>query len=43
MEQRMRVDIERSGSDYYELYAVNVDQHKTKLDHSLVKITKFAA
>lgn len=31
----MRVDIERSGNDYYELYAVNVDQHKTKLDHSL--------
>ena len=31
----MNVDIERSGADYYELYAINVDQHKTKLDHSL--------
>ena len=31
----MIVDIERSGTDYYELYAINVDQHKTKLDHSL--------
>ena len=31
----MNVDIERSGTDYYELYAINVDQHKTKLDHSL--------
>lgn len=31
----MRVDMQRSGADYYELYAINLDQHKTKLDHSL--------
>ena len=31
----MRIDMQRSGTDYYELYAVNVDQHQTKLDHSL--------
>jgi len=31
----MRVDMQRSGTDYYELYAINLDQHKTKLDHSL--------
>lgn len=31
----MKIDIERSGTDYYELFAINVDQHQTKLDHSL--------
>ena len=31
----MEVKISRTGADYYELYAINVDQHKTKLDHSL--------
>ena len=31
----MRVDLERSGTDSFELYAINLDQHKTKLDHSL--------
>jgi hypothetical protein len=31
----MKVDMQRSGTDYYELYAINLDQHKTKLDHSL--------
>ena len=31
----MEVKLSRAGSDYYELYAINVDQHKTKLDHSL--------
>lgn len=31
----MRVKISREGSDYYELYCVNIDQHKTRLDHSL--------
>tara|TARA_R100001440_G_scaffold19750_3_gene33311 strand:- start:350 stop:1381 length:1032 start_codon:yes stop_codon:yes gene_type:complete len=31
----MRLDLERSGSDYYELFAINIDQHQTKLDHSL--------
>ena len=31
----MRIDMQRGGTDYYELYAVNVDQHQTKLDHSL--------
>lgn len=31
----MRIDLTRSGTDYYELFAINVDQHKTKLDHSL--------
>ncbi len=31
----MKVDLERSGTDYYELFAINVDQHQTKLDHSL--------
>lgn len=31
----MRVDLERTGTDYYELFAINVDQHQTKLDHSL--------
>ena len=33
----MEIKLSRSSSksDYYELYAINVDQHKTKLDHSL--------
>jgi hypothetical protein len=31
----MEVKLSRTGTDYYELYAINVDQHKTKLDHSL--------
>jgi len=31
----MEIKISRTGTDYYELYAINVDQHKTKLDHSL--------
>jgi hypothetical protein len=31
----MKIDVERSGTDYYELFAINVDQHQTKLDHSL--------
>ena len=33
----MKVNMQRSGTDYYELYAINLDQHKTKLDHSLGK------
>ena len=31
----MKVKISRTGDDYYELYAINVDQHTIKLDHSL--------
>ena len=31
----MEGELSRTGTDYYELYAINVDQHKTKLDHSL--------
>lgn len=31
----MKVKISRTGNEYYELYAINVDQHTTKLDHSL--------
>ena len=31
----MRVRISKEGTDYYELYCINIDQHKTKLDHSL--------
>lgn len=31
----MKVKISRTGNGYYELYAINVDQHTTKLDHSL--------
>ena len=31
----MKISLQRSGGGDYELYAINVDQHKTKLDHSL--------
>ena len=31
----MQIDMQRQGAGYYELFAINVDQHQTKLDHSL--------
>lgn len=31
----MQIDMQRQGTGYYELFAINVDQHQTKLDHSL--------
>lgn len=31
----MKVSLSRQDSTYFELYAINVDQHNTKLDHSL--------
>lgn len=31
----MKIDLEFAAGPYFEVYAINVDQHKTKLDHSL--------
>jgi hypothetical protein len=31
----MKMDLEFAAESYFEVYAINVDQHKTKLDHSL--------
>jgi len=31
----MKIDLEFAPESYFEVYAINVDQHKTKLDHSL--------
>jgi len=31
----MKIDLEFAAGAYFEVYAINVDQHKTKLDHSL--------